>query len=88
MTIPKVLVTRRIAQEALDMVTQIAVTETEPIPYDDPLLELDKIIITPHIGSASFITRKKMALMAAENLLAGLRGELPINCVNPEAFRG
>jgi len=63
------------------------VTEIEPIPYDDPLLELDNIIITPHIGSASFITRKKMALMAAENLLAGLRGELPLNCVNPEAFR-
>ena len=46
MAIPKVLVTRRIAQEALDMVTQIAATEIWPqdfpIPYDDPLLELDR----------------------------------------------
>jgi glyoxylate reductase len=64
------------------------VTEVEPISPDDPLLTLDNIIITPHIGSASFTTRKNMALMVAENLLAGLRGETPPNCVNPEALRG
>ncbi len=66
----------------------IDVTEVEPIPPDDPLLTLDNIIITPHIASASFTTRKNMALMAAENLLAGLRGKTPPNCVNPEALRG
>ena len=66
----------------------IDVTEVEPIPLDDPLLTLDNIIITPHIASASFTTRKNMALMAAENLLAGLRGQAPPNCVNPEALRG
>ena len=64
----------------------IDVTEVEPIPPDDPLLTLDNIIITPHIASASFTTRKNMALMAAENLLAGLRGQTPPNCVNPEAL--
>jgi len=63
------------------------VTEVEPIPPDDPLLTLDNVIITPHIASASFTTRKEMALMAAENLLAGLRGKTPPNCVNPEALR-
>ena len=63
------------------------VTVVEPIPPDDPLLTLNNVIITPHIGSASVKTRKKMALMAAENLLAGIRGEMPPNCVNPEAFR-
>ena len=63
------------------------VTETEPIAADDPLLTLDNVIIAPHIASASVPTRRKMALMAAENLLAGLRGELPPNCVNPEALR-
>jgi len=62
------------------------VTEIEPIPPDDPLLTLDNVIILPHIGSASFATRRNMALMAAENLLAGLRGEVPPNCVNPEAL--
>ncbi len=64
------------------------VTEVEPIPPDDPLLTLDNVIIAPHIASASFTTRKNMALMAAENLLAGLRGQTPPNCVNPEALTG
>jgi glyoxylate reductase len=61
----------------------IDVTETEPIPLDDPLLSLDNLIITPHIGSASVLTRKKMALMATDNLLAGLRGQTLPNCLNP-----
>ena len=63
------------------------VTEVEPIPPDDPLLTLDNVIITPHIASGSFTTRKEMALMAAENLLAGLCGKTPPNCVNPEALK-
>jgi len=61
------------------------VTEVEPIQPNDPLLTLENVIITPHIASASVTTRKNMALMAAENLLAGLKGELPLHCVNPEA---
>ena len=65
----------------------IDVTETEPIPADDPLLTLPNIIIPPHIGSSSFATRTKMAMMVADNLLAGLRGELPPDCVNPEALK-
>ena len=67
-----------IAYAALD------VTEPEPIPEDDPLLSLPNCIVVPHIGSASIATRTKMATMAAENLLAGLRGEPLPNCVNPE----
>jgi glyoxylate reductase len=61
----------------------IDVTEVEPIPLDDPLLTLDNLVIAPHIGSASFPTRSTMAVMAADNLLAGLRGEVPPHCVNP-----
>jgi glyoxylate reductase len=61
----------------------IDVTETEPIPMDDPLLTLKNIVITPHIGSASVLTRTRMSLMATDNLLAGLRGEALPNCVNP-----
>ena len=60
------------------------VTEPEPIPEDDPLLDLPNCIVVPHIGSASVATRTKMATMAAENLLAGLRGEPLPNCINPE----
>ena len=65
----------------------IDVTEVEPISADDPLLTLENVVITPHIGSASVHTRKNMALMAAENLLAGLRGEVLPNCVNPEVIQ-
>lgn len=61
------------------------VTEIEPIPREDPLLTLSNVIITPHIASASFVTRTKMAIMAAENLIAGLEGRIPPYCVNPEA---
>ena len=70
-----------IAYAALD------VTETEPIPSDDPLLTLDNVIIAPHIASSSLNARTKMANMATENLLAGLRGERLPNCVNPEVYQ-
>lgn len=70
----------RIAFAALD------VTDPEPIPEDSPLLELENLIITPHIASASQVTREKMARMAAENLIAGLKGERLPYCVNPEVY--
>jgi len=66
----------------------IDVTEVEPISPEDPLLTLDNLVITPHIASASFTTRTGMATMAAANLIAGLHGQVPPNCVNPEAVRG
>ena len=46
------------------------------------LLELDNAVLLPHVGSATIETRTLMALMAAQNLLAGLRGEHPPNCLN------
>jgi lactate dehydrogenase-like 2-hydroxyacid dehydrogenase len=51
------------------------VTDPEPLPLDDPLLTLPNVTIVPHIGSASKWTRDQMATMAAENLIAGLKGE-------------
>jgi len=68
----------KIAYAALD------VTEPEPIPIDHPLLTLDNIVIAPHIASASVTTRTKMGMMAAENLIAGLKGEPLPNPVNPK----
>ncbi len=62
------------------------VTEPEPIPLDSPLLRFPNCVIVPHIASASVATRGLMARMAAENLLAGLRGERLPHCVNPEVY--
>jgi glyoxylate reductase len=53
----------------------IDVFEKEPLPVDDPLLQLDNAVLLPHIGSASVATRTKMAVLAAENLVAGLQGK-------------
>lgn len=64
------------------------VTDPEPISLDDPLLSLDNCVVLPHIGSATVATRTKMATMAAENLIAGLKGEMPPTPVNPEVLAG
>lgn len=69
-----------IAYAGLDVMTP------EPIPDDHPLLSLPNATVLPHIGSASTPTREKMATMAAENLLAGLRGDRLPHCVNPEVY--
>ncbi len=58
------------------------VYEKEPLPAPG-LTDLPNLVCLPHIGSATVGTRTRMALMAAENLLAGLRGEVPPNLVNP-----
>jgi glyoxylate reductase len=59
----------RIAAAALD------VTEPEPLPRDHPLLSMPNVVITPHLGSATVETRRRMAELSVENLLAGLRGQ-------------
>ena len=63
------LKSRRIAAAGLD------VTSPEPLPRNHPLLELDNLVITPHLGSASNHTRRRMIEMSIENLNANLRGE-------------
>lgn len=52
----------------------IDVTEPEPLPRDHPLLQLDNVVIAPHLGSATRQTRYAMARRAVDNLLAGLEG--------------
>jgi glyoxylate reductase len=49
------------------------------------LVSLDNVILAPHIGSATVKTRHRMATLAADNLLQGLAGKMPPNCLNAEA---
>ena len=70
------LSSKQIAAAALD------VTDPEPLPRNHRLLSLPSLIITPHLGSASDRTRRRMMEMTVENLFAGLRGEpLPYRVV-------
>lgn len=66
---------------ALDVYT------VEPLPKDSPLLRFENVLLTPHIGSATTETRKRMAELAAENLTAVLTGRLPLHLANPEVVR-
>jgi phosphoglycerate dehydrogenase-like enzyme len=63
------------------------VTDPEPLPPDHPLFSLPNCLIAPHIGSATWNTRRNMALRACENLLAGLAGERLPYCANPEVYK-
>ncbi|WP_296229707.1 2-hydroxyacid dehydrogenase [Pseudomonas sp. UBA4617] len=67
---------RRIRGAGLDVFVQ------EPLPLDSPLLQLDNVVATPHIGSATEETREAMARCAVDNLLSALAGERPANLVN------
>ncbi len=69
-----------IAAAALD------VSDPEPLPADHPLVALPNCTVAPHIASATVRARERMATMAAENLLAGLRGERLPYCANPQVW--
>ena len=64
----------------------IDVCDPEPLPMDSPLMKLENLVIAPHIASAGKQTRERMAVMAAENLLAGLRGKTLPHCANPKVY--
>ncbi len=70
-----------IAGAALD------VFEQEPLPPDHPLTKLDNVILAPHIASATIEARRKMAELAANNLVAVLKGEMPPALVNKEVLK-
>lgn len=63
------------------------VYENEPKLHPE-FLKLDNVVLAPHIGSSTEATRKAMAMLAAKNLVAALRGETPPNLLNPEVRSG
>lgn len=71
---------KRIAGAGLD------VFEDEPKLHPG-LLGLENLALTPHIGSASGATRRRMATRAAENCIAALEGHRPPDLVNPDGWR-
>ncbi|MBV7572491.1 D-glycerate dehydrogenase [Pseudomonas sp. PDM32] len=64
------------------------VFDREPLNQSSPLLQLNNVVATPHIGSATHETREAMARCAVDNLLAALAGERPANLVNARAWKG
>jgi lactate dehydrogenase-like 2-hydroxyacid dehydrogenase len=62
------------------------VYENEP-KLNPEFLGLDNVVLAPHIGSSTEATRKAMAMLAARNLVAALKGEVPPNLVNPDVRR-
>jgi glyoxylate reductase len=70
----------RIAGAGLD------VFEQEPTSLDNPLLKFDNVVVAPHISSASYETRSKMAEMVADNLVAFFEGKKPPNLLNPDVM--
>lgn len=64
----------------------VDVFDPEPIAKDDPILKQNNLVITPHIASATRKTRKEMAMIAVDNLIAGLSQKPMPFCVNPEVY--
>jgi glyoxylate reductase len=63
------------------------VYENEPEVHPG-LLELDNVVLLPHLGSATIETRTAMGVLAAKNAIAVLKGEQPPTPVNPEVLEG
>jgi glyoxylate reductase len=80
MALERALQAGQIAGAGLD------VTDPEPLPGDHPLLAAPNAVVVPHIGSDTHTTRRAMADLAVDNLLAGLAGERMPRCANPEVY--
>jgi glyoxylate reductase len=77
---------RRALREGWIAGAALDVTDPEPLPPDDPLLDAPNLLVIPHLGSATHATREAMADLAVANLIAGLSGERMPHCVNAEVY--
>lgn len=64
------------------------VFDCEPVAMDSPLLRHPRVVVLPHIGSATTLTRGKMVKLAVRNAIAGLQRQPMLHCVNPEVYGG
>ncbi len=62
------------------------VTDPEPAAADSPLLHRNDVIVTPHVGSATYAGKRRILSMAIENLGLALRRERPRHLLNPDAW--
>ncbi len=62
--------------------------EGEQLPAGHPLLAMDNVVLTPHIGGATYDTEVNHSRMIADDVARVLAGEQPLHCVNPEVFTG
>jgi D-3-phosphoglycerate dehydrogenase len=62
------------------------VTEPEPLPRDSQLMEMDNVVLTPHIASSTLEAVEKTYIDAVENIIRYLRGERPRWIVNPSVY--
>jgi D-3-phosphoglycerate dehydrogenase len=58
----------------------------EWLPVDHPLVGMPNVVLTPHIGGATFDTEARQAQMVADDLEALLAGKAPVHIVNPEVL--
>lgn len=70
---------KRLAGAALD------VFDTQPLPEDHPYWQMEQVLITPHVAGITEDSMLRMGFGAAQAVEHLLRGELPPNCINPQA---
>jgi D-3-phosphoglycerate dehydrogenase len=58
----------------------------ENLPTDHPLVAMSNVVLTPHIGGATYDTEANHSKLIADDVARVLRGEKPVNCVNPEVL--
>jgi D-3-phosphoglycerate dehydrogenase len=59
----------------------------ENLATDHPLVSMQNVVLTPHIGGATYDTEANHSMLIAEDVVRVLRGEKPVNCVNPEVLQ-
>lgn len=84
------IVNERALAQALDSghiyAAGLDVFECEPVAMDNPLLRHPRVVVVPHIGSATNLTRARMVDIAVHNATAALQGRPMPHCVNPQVY--